>query len=168
LVPYKNNQHTTKWRNTFEQSRVLGLCHKCNDKYYSQHKYAVYTLNSIEGQNEKEGDSENESEKEELRDESLEIEEATMSMFNTCNTGAVRIMKFKGEIQKLPICALLDSGSTHSFVNPMVLRNNKKHMMQTLPIIVTVANGARMVTDQVCKALTFSIQGNQFERDMRI
>jgi hypothetical protein len=34
-------------------------------------------------------------------------------------------MKFKGETDKLLICALVDSGSTHSFVHLFVLRDNK-------------------------------------------
>jgi hypothetical protein len=31
--------------------------------------------------------------------------------------------------------------------------------MQTVAMIITVANGARMITDQRCKAIHFSIQG---------
>ncbi|KAJ3687260.1 hypothetical protein LUZ61_016424 [Rhynchospora tenuis] len=77
-------------------------------------------------------------------------------------------MKFKGQIGNVPVCALLDSGSTHSFVNPNVLQEVECNLIQTAPMVVTVANGARMVTDLQCEALQFSIQGHTFEKDVRV
>jgi Retroviral aspartyl protease len=97
-----------------------------------------------------------------------EVEEPVVSMFSVKDNKTVKVMKFKGEIRKLPIYALLDSGSTHSFVNPTVIKGNEHHLTHTIPMIVIVANRARMVTDQQCKALQFSIQGHNFEKDMRV
>ncbi|KAJ3687882.1 hypothetical protein LUZ61_017046 [Rhynchospora tenuis] len=77
-------------------------------------------------------------------------------------------MKFKGKIGNVPVCALLDSGSTHSFVNPNVFQEVECNLIQTAPMVVTVANGARMVTDLQCEALQFSIQGHTFEKDVRV
>jgi hypothetical protein len=68
-------------------------------------------------------------------------------MFNTKQSKAVKIMKFKGEINKIPISALLDSDRTHSFVNPLVLNKKGFRLVQTTPMIVIVTNGAKMVTD---------------------
>jgi hypothetical protein len=72
------------------------------------------------------------------------------------------------KIAKIPVCALLDSGSTHSFVNPAVLQGASFKLTQTAPMILKVANGARMVTDTQCEALQFSIQGYQFDKDVRV
>jgi uncharacterized protein (DUF1499 family) len=74
-----------------------------------------------------------------------------VTMFNTKDTKSVKVMKFKGEIKDLPVCALLDSGDTYSFVNPIVFNLDQHQLVQTIPMIVTVTNGARMVIDQQCK-----------------
>jgi hypothetical protein len=38
LVPYRDGQTSFKGKSTtFEQSRTLRLCHKCNEKYFSSH-----------------------------------------------------------------------------------------------------------------------------------
>jgi Retroviral aspartyl protease len=63
-------------------------------------------------------------------------------MFNTKENKAVKVMKFKWEINQMSICALLDSGSTHSFVNPTVLKEQELKVVQIAPMIVTVANVA--------------------------
>lgn len=71
-------------------------------------------------------------------------------------------------MNEIPICALLDSGSTHSFVNPEVIANLELPVVKTSPMVVMVANGAKMVTDTKCDALKFSLQGAQrFLKDMR-
>jgi Retroviral aspartyl protease len=41
-------------------------------------------------------------------------------------------------------------------------------MVQTITMIVTIANSARMIIDQQCKALHFRIQGQEFVKDMRV
>jgi Retroviral aspartyl protease len=97
-----------------------------------------------------------------------EVEQVVVSMFNAKESNAVKVMKFKGEIEQIPVCALLDSRSTHSFVNPTVLQGKKVRVVQTISMVVTVANGARMITDLQCEALQFQLQGHEFERDIRV
>jgi hypothetical protein len=43
----------------------------------------------------------------------------------------------------------------------------KLKMMQTIPMIIIVANRAKMITDQY-RALKLSIQGHELEKDMRV
>ncbi|KAJ4789024.1 polyprotein [Rhynchospora pubera] len=52
--------------------------------------------------------------------------------------------------------------------HPDVLQGVQPKLIQTTPMIVTVANGAKMVTDLQCEALQFSLQGHTFERDVRV
>ncbi|KAJ4802055.1 polyprotein [Rhynchospora pubera] len=66
------------------------------------------------------------------------------------------------------ICALIDSGSTHSFVNPDVLHSQPFKVSKNTPMAVMVANGNKMITELECKGLTFSIQGYEFQKDMRV
>jgi hypothetical protein len=59
------------------------------------------------------------------KEASYEVEGVVVSMFNTQEGKYVKIMKFKSETDKLLICALVDSDSTHSFVHSFVLQDNK-------------------------------------------
>lgn len=45
-------------------------------------------------------------------------EEAVVSMFALSSNPNLSTMKFKGKIGTKPICALIDSGTTHSFIDP--------------------------------------------------
>lgn len=55
-------------------------------------------------------------------DASFATEEAVVSMFTLSNNPNLSTMRFKGKIGTTVICALLDSGSTHSFIDPAVLQ----------------------------------------------
>jgi hypothetical protein len=84
-----------------------------------------------------------------------------MSMHPTADHTSPRTMKFKGQVGGRAVFALLDSCSTHSFVHPAVLEGHDCQITKTTPLIVMVANGAKMVTYQKCNPLKFSIQGAQ-------
>lgn len=77
-------------------------------------------------------------------------------------------MKLKGQLGKRPVYALLDSGSTHSFVDPAVLQGIQCQIVKTAPMIVMVANGEKMVTDSKCTKLQFEIKGHEFEGELRL
>ncbi|KAJ4756090.1 polyprotein [Rhynchospora pubera] len=168
LPPPKPWQPNSNYRSAeFQRRRALGLCDKCDEKYYPGHQCARRALNSIEAQLERENEEiEEEYRVEEMSDD--EIEQAVITMFNTMDSKRGKMMKFKGDIGKVPICALLDSGSTHSFVHPDVLQHIQPKLRQTGPMVVTIANGAKMVTDIQCDSLQFRLQGHEFERDMRV
>lgn len=96
-----------------------------------------------------------------------EVEQAVISMYAANESKKVKSIRFKGKIGQTPVCALLDSGSTHSFVNPEVLKG------LTLPITqatLMVANGEKMVTDTKVSmlALKWTIQGHEFEKEKRL
>jgi Retroviral aspartyl protease len=77
-------------------------------------------------------------------------------------------MRFKEKIGKRDIYALLDSGSTRSFINPMVLQGIDCKITVAAPIVVMMATGTKMVTDSRCEGLLYSLQGFQFCENMRI
>jgi Retroviral aspartyl protease len=89
-------------------------------------------------------------------------------MHATAKSPVHNTMRFQGVIGKLLMFALIDSDSTHSFVNPSVLQEHIHTIVATNPMVVMVANGDRMVTDSKCEALHFSIQGNEFSHDIML
>jgi Retroviral aspartyl protease len=77
-------------------------------------------------------------------------------------------MRFKGFIDKIPICALIDSGSTHSFVDSSILHGHHFLIEETHALIVMVDNEARTVTYSKCTTLTFTLKGHKFMGDFRL
>jgi RNase H-like domain found in reverse transcriptase/Reverse transcriptase (RNA-dependent DNA polymerase)/Integrase zinc binding domain/Retroviral aspartyl protease/Integrase core domain/Retrotransposon gag protein/Chromo (CHRromatin Organisation MOdifier) domain len=151
-----------------EQRRALGQCFKCGERYYPGHQCKVklqMLMGSIDGEVEEVVSPENFNSQEPVMDHA---EEAIVSMHATSNSPVSNTMRFKGFIGTVPVFALIDSGSTHSFVNPSVLQAEHHHIVFTNPMIVMVANGERMVTDSKCEAMQFSIQGFEFQHDLRL
>jgi Retroviral aspartyl protease len=149
-----------------EQRRTLGLCFKCGDKYYPDHQCKI-KLQMLMGESE---ELQEEQLTETLITEQLapSLEDAFVSMHATHHHPNTNTMTFKGELRTTPICALLDSRSTHSFINPLILRGQSCQIQETSPMIVMVANGECMVTDSKCASLNFSLQGHVFQHEMRL
>ncbi|KAJ4817820.1 polyprotein [Rhynchospora pubera] len=153
---------------TFEQKRALGLCHRCSEKWSHGHKCANKGVLMIEGQDEVSiSDDEGFWECEELQEEG-DMLQAVISFFSAKDTKKVKNMKLKGYVGNKPVLALIDSGSTHSFVNPDVLHSQSIQVSKNNPMSVMVANGNKMITDLECKGLKFSLQGHEFQKDMRV
>jgi Retroviral aspartyl protease/Ty3 transposon capsid-like protein len=152
-----------------EQRRALGQCFKCGEKYFPGHqcKFKIQMLVGQHTEQEEDGVPA-EMNNNPPEEEQQVTEEVIVSMHATSNNPCSNTMRFKGQIGTFPIFALIDSGSTHSFVNPTVLKDHTSHIMATNPMVVMVANGERMVTDSKCQALLFSIQGHQFCHDLRL
>jgi Reverse transcriptase (RNA-dependent DNA polymerase)/Retroviral aspartyl protease/Retrotransposon gag protein len=164
---HKGTPTTVNQRGTLmDQRRALGLCFKCGEKYYPGHQCKI-KLQMLLGDPEAEQGEEN-------TDHTLEenhsqtLEEAFVSMHATSPNQQPNTMKFKGQLGNTPIYALIDSGSTHSFINPMALQGQKCQVQETNPMVVMVANGEKMVTDSKCTSLHFSIQGFDFEHELRL
>ncbi|KAJ4783151.1 polyprotein [Rhynchospora pubera] len=156
---------------TYEQKRAMGLCTRCEAKWHPGHQCIGKTVHLLMGPEDSEVESEGATivyEEEGTSLESERVEETVISLFATKDTSRVRNMRFKGYVGPTPVCALVDSGSTHSFVNPDILTSKNFVISQTIPMSVIVANGNKMLTDAECKGFKFSIQGNEFTKDVRL
>jgi Ty3 transposon capsid-like protein len=123
-------------KSLIEHRRALGQCFKCGERYFPGHQCRV-KIQMLIGHGEEplpqEVDSGPEVEGNQDSHNDELPEEAIVSMHATTNNPKVNTMRFKGYIGKTPITALIDSGSTHSFVNPAVLRNQACQLMDTHP-----------------------------------
>jgi Retroviral aspartyl protease len=147
---------------------ALGQCFKCGERYFPGHQCKI-KLQMLMGQTADETEmlvSVEDSSGDTTEPDAHE--EAIVSMHATSSNPIHNTMRFKGLIGTTPIFALIDSGSTHSFVNPLVLQDKSHQLVATNPMIVMVANGERMVTDFKCESLLFSIQGHEFCHDLRL
>jgi RNase H-like domain found in reverse transcriptase/Aspartyl protease len=64
--------------------------------------------------------------------------------------------KFKGKIKHIDIIAMVDSGSTHSFINPSIVHTLSIPTLLSYPITVTTASGAQMSQAHVLDVPDFS------------
>lgn len=146
-VPYKSIQHTpsTTMKPTLEklnpviskpttynqqprnalidQRRSLGLCFKCGDKYFPGHQWKV-RVQMLLCQEEMIKEINNLEESKQLHSEAItefKAEETIISMHATTSNPQVNTMSFKGQIGDIPVFALIDSRSTHNFIDPNVL-----------------------------------------------
>ncbi|KAJ4817704.1 polyprotein [Rhynchospora pubera] len=79
-----------------------------------------------------------------------------------------KTLKYKGLIGPIPICALVDSGSTHSFINPSIVQQLALPTSVTIPLSIKIADGSKLNTDTVCEDLAFQLQGIEFCGNLRV
>lgn len=60
-------------------------------------------------------------------------------------------MRIRGNIKKKAITILLDSGSTHNFLDPVVAKRTGCTIQSTSPMRVAVADGTKLTSDSICK-----------------
>lgn len=97
-----------------------------------------------------------------------EEKEAEVTLCVVIGGEGINIIKLIGSINKQPIIVLVDSGGTHSFLDPKFLSYMKITPRQTKPLIVTVANGDKVTCDSMCQGLKWQVQNEVFERDFRL
>lgn len=64
--------------------------------------------------------------------------------------------------------ALIDSGSTTTFISPKIASKAGLHMANYAPIPVRVANGSILNTGTVCSQVPYSIHNVSFISDFRL
>lgn len=88
-------------------------------------------------------------------DEELEKEEqsaeAILSLHATSSAKQAKTLQIPGKIRDLTVIALVDSGSTHSFLDPRIIKGQDYSITPTKPMLIEVANGGKMVSNSVCK-----------------
>ncbi|XP_078181502.1 uncharacterized protein LOC144575281 [Carex rostrata] len=165
----KGNQSTM----TTEQKKKLGLCFRCLEKWHVGHKCNPKILNTMDSEEIVIEQEEEMQESMAVVGEGEESEEEEQAMITLCThdnlqAQIAKTFKFKGYIGEVPVCALIDSGSTHSFIDPELTCALNLTTTQTEPMSVNIANGTQMNSNQICKNLKFSIQKQEFQMDMRV
>ena len=63
---------------------------------------------------------------------------------------------------------LIDSGSTHNFLNKATATELGCTLMDTAPLSVTIANGNKMYNNYKSVGFKWLMQGEEFSTDLRI
>lgn len=78
-----------------------------------------------------------------------------MSLCAIVGGEGLNTIKLPGMVQKQSMDILVDSRSTHSFLDPKLLSQLRKELEKTKPLLVIVANGEQMVCDSICQGLSW-------------
>ncbi|KAJ1701330.1 hypothetical protein LUZ63_001109 [Rhynchospora breviuscula] len=170
IVPYQATKDMTR-----DQLRALRLCFYCKEKYTPGHKCVQKALHSIQADEAStdcptepfyieyvKHDPPSPTHSDEV------VEHAMISMCLPNETTKFRTLKFKGELDHVPIQILIDTGSTHSFVNPALINPDIRPISQTTPLLVRIADGTAMSTTTKCEEVNFTLQHHQLTGEVRL
>jgi len=123
-------------RNLVEQRRLASLCFRCGDKYTSGHqcKRQLLLLDGIE-------DDVGEEEEECSQGEEGEKKKVEISLYALRGETTNKIIKVEGRVRKSSLMILIDSRSTHSFLDEGTSKKLKCSLTGTHPLSIIVANG---------------------------
>ncbi|XP_057475850.1 uncharacterized protein LOC130763850 isoform X2 [Actinidia eriantha] len=152
-----------------EEKKAKGLCFRCNEKYTRGHQCKKKQLYAIEVDDGEQEDSEQEVPQEEINEEILD-QEGDLQISINAITGSVsyRTMRVHGLVKKQKVIILIDTGSTHNFLNQEVVKKAGVETIDTDPLTVFVADGTKMTSNAACKGFKWEMQGVIFQTDMRI
>ncbi|KAL8158626.1 hypothetical protein V2J09_000163 [Rumex salicifolius] len=149
-----------------ESRRAAGLCYRCGDKYYVGHRCKSQALHSLFSVPVKEP----EIQEEQPLVYAHQSEEDDQEVYVHALTGSspLNTIKIKGLVAGKPIMILIDSGATHSFLDPRVLPGTPFEPNTTSLMEVVVANGYKLYSQQGCKDFKWEMQGHRFIFSPRI
>jgi hypothetical protein len=139
------------------ERREKGLCYYCDDKWNPRHKCKspkIYLLTIMDFPEEDRGDeiffySTNDTPTL-VKNAMLKGTEPTISLRAIVGSMSPNTMRLVGFIQNQHVVILVDSGSTHNFVDPTLLLKIPLLVVPTPELHVKVANGAKVMSGRRC------------------
>ncbi|KAF5470911.1 hypothetical protein F2P56_011397 [Juglans regia] len=158
--------------NQMQERRKKGLCYFCEEKYYQGHKCAkprVYVLEGMDLSHMEPCESEEEPEQSEENDDQQMkgvAGVAAISVQALVGTPSPKTMRVLGHIKKRRLTILIDSGSTHNFVDTAVASKCGLAIQQSEPLQVRIANDDLVASEGKCCNVPLLIQGTTFLSDL--
>lgn len=95
------------------------------------------------------------------------VEEVT-SLHALSGTEIPNTITLRGEYKKNDLTILLDSGSTHRFLDMKTSRHLGCTIKEAMPMRVTMANGNKLISRHTCPKFNWKIQGVEFTDTVRL
>lgn len=123
-----------------EQRRLDGLCFQCG----------ISTIPDINARGKFVAGRDKQDEQEEAEEEDYEgigeEDNGEISIHALKGVANNKIIKVEGQVKGCNLMILIDSGSTHSFLDESTTKRLKCQLIGTPPLSVTVANGQRALS----------------------
>ncbi|XP_026459874.1 uncharacterized protein LOC113360593 [Papaver somniferum] len=151
-----------------QSRKAQGLCFNCDDYYRRGHickkQYLCVLIDE-----EPSGSSEQEDglimDTEEVPAVESDMEISLHALTGTVSADTIRI---PGILHKNPISILIDTSSTNSFIDSALAKELQCPVTHTASLLVTVANGEKIISSGICSQLNWSMQGHKFCGDLRL
>ncbi|KAJ0545001.1 putative nucleotidyltransferase, Ribonuclease H [Helianthus annuus] len=144
-----------------EEKRAKGECFWCNEKYSPTHNCKFKHLYILEIYDDEEIDGNEYSNEQEDREA-----EAQISVYAMTGVTSFSTMRVVGTIGTRQIHILIDSGSTHNFVNSKLASRLQCPTKEVPEMKVLVANGKKLDCNQLCQDFQWLMQGTWFRTDV--
>lgn len=157
-----------------QERRDKELCYYCDSKWVLGHncrKPKLFLLERCEVKTEIEvgEDLEVDAEFVELGNDKGESEvEPEISLHAQAGSLNPKTKRVKGNVGGQSVVILIDSGSTHNFVDPMVARKDRMRVTRVDKVQVKVANEEVLASEGSCDKVKVSIQGRNFITDIYV
>ncbi|EEF33105.1 conserved hypothetical protein [Ricinus communis] len=145
------------------ERRCNNTCYRCGNKYYPRHQCKNKALLYMGGEEEECAEDEYTS-----FIEDKGVGEVELSMHATSGSASSNTLKIKSSIGGKTIMILVDSRSTHSFLDVKVAKDVGSHIVKAPPLNITVANSLCMWSRGRCEKLTWDMQGHHFCFNIRV
>ncbi|KAK2990954.1 hypothetical protein RJ640_002962, partial [Escallonia rubra] len=173
LLPTPQNPHPQRLtRGYFDDRRRKGLCYWCDEVFTPAHNCKHKQVSMLVVDEEVEGDTppvydeeENITEDEGAKDghEKVEITANAITGSSTHNT-----FKLWGQHKKKTFSILIDTGSTHNFLNPATAARLGCVITPTETMIIMVADGNKVESDAMCQDFSWTLQDIEFKSNMMV
>lgn len=141
--------------------REQGLCYNCDDKFTPGHRCKSQTLFQLEA-------TEDDTDPSDHEDAEVDAVDVASCLHSIVGSHPGRTMKIKASIHWCTVWILLDSGSSHNFLDPSIVRRVGLLEATSTPLKVMVANGSVLKTEGVCKAVPIQVQNFTADIDFHI
>ena len=150
--------------------RDKGLCYFCEEPYVFGHKCKRAQLFMLTTE-------EDEGNEVEFKQEGGEIQtmqntepaiDVGISIQAISGGTSYQTLILEGKCKKQPITILIDSGSTHNFLDPSIAKQLGCQVVPTHKLLVTVANGSSTNTNSMITDFQWSMQGETFSAEVRL
>ena len=150
-----------------EEKRAKNLCFFCDEKFFPGHKCnaQVYQLEILKEDSEELGEDEGlqeEGEGEVVKEEDMPL----ISLHALNGASSYQTMRVNGKAGNATLHILIDSGSTHNFLDISVAKKLHCELRKIPPLPVAIANGQQLDCNIMCKDFSWSLIGQEFTADM--
>ncbi|KAG6430634.1 hypothetical protein SASPL_108706 [Salvia splendens] len=145
-----------------------GLCYYCPEKYTGEHvcNRKFYALIGVD--DDEEVPDFFEYELKEAEYESMVITGDVSRIHVISPSIRPRAIRLKGQINGYVVSVLIDGGSTHNFIKPVVAEKLSLPVHEISPFRVFVGNGGSLRCSFACLQTPISLQGTSFDIDLFI
>ncbi|XP_035543565.1 uncharacterized protein LOC118347658 [Juglans regia] len=182
--PYSGEGNSTKWQNPWggtrkvssiqmNEKRKKGLCYHCDEKWNPQHTCKnprIYLMQVDEDlpEAEKEPVVVEITEDEIVGVAETSVEAPEISLAAITGTPTMSTMCLLGTLMGEPVVILVDSRSSHNFVESTLITRLKLPIDASSNLNVRVANGQSLRSGGVCKEVRLKVQGMVFQPSLHL